>query len=139
VRAMIEEARGLDFASGFRLGVTAGLRKVPAFKKAADFAFAQICFSTPDLLAWREANPLPIPVYAGVMVLASANMARRLAATIPDISIPQSLIDQVEQDPRAGVDFACAQIDEIRASGAFDGIHLVPVSRYREMALRLEN
>jgi 5,10-methylenetetrahydrofolate reductase len=139
VRAMIEEARGLDFASGFRLGVTTGLRKVPAFKKAADFAFAQICFSVPDLLAWREANPLPIPVYAGVMVLASASMARRLAATIPDISIPQSLIDRVEQDPRAGVDFACSQIEEIRASGAFDGVHLVPVSRYREMALRLEN
>jgi 5,10-methylenetetrahydrofolate reductase len=139
VRAMIEEVRGLDFASGFRLGVTSGLRKVPAFKKAADFAFAQICFSTSDLLAWREANPLEIPVYAGVMVLASAGMARRLAATIPDISIPQSLIDRVEQDPRAGVDFAFAQIEEIRASGAFDGVHLVPVSRYREIALRLEN
>ncbi len=139
VRAMIEEARRLEFASGFRLGVTTGLRKVPGFKKEADFAFAQICFSVDELLRWREANPLTLPVFAGVMVLASAAMARRLAATIPDIAIPQALIDQVEKDPRAGVDFACAQIDRIRSSGAFDGVHLVPVSRYREMALRLEN
>ena len=139
VRAMIEEARGLDFASGFRLGVTAGLRKVPAFKKTADFAFAQICFSLPELLAWREANPLPMPVYAGVMVLASVTMARRLAATVPDIAIPDALVNAVEQDKRAGVDFACSQIEQLRSSGAFDGVHLVAVSRYREMALRLES
>jgi methylenetetrahydrofolate reductase (NADPH) len=26
----------------------------------------------------------------------------------------------------------------LRDSGAFDGVHLVPVARYREVALRLE-
>jgi hypothetical protein len=29
-------------------------------------------------------------------------------------------------------------IDAIRASGAFDGVHLVSTSRYRDMAARLE-
>jgi hypothetical protein len=29
-------------------------------------------------------------------------------------------------------------VSEIRDSGAFDGVHLIPVSRYREMAQRLE-
>ena len=72
------------------------------------------------------------------MVLASAGMARRMAATIPDIQIPDALTSDVSRDPRAGVDAACDQILRLRYSGAFDGVHLVPVSRYREVALRLE-
>jgi 5,10-methylenetetrahydrofolate reductase len=65
-------------------------------------------------------------------------MAQRLAATIPDIDIPAELVDRVAQDRRAGVDAACEQIERLREGGAFDGVHLVPVSRYREVALRLE-
>ncbi|HKT05928.1 MAG TPA: methylenetetrahydrofolate reductase [Rugosimonospora sp.] len=144
VRAMMDEARGLvhDPAyEGFpplRVGVATGLRRVPAWKRAADFVFAQMSFSVDALLRWRDSAALDIPVYAGVMVLASPVMAHRLAATIPDIEIPADLVDAVARDPRAGVDAACAQIEQLRASGAFEGVHLVPVSRYREMALRLE-
>jgi methylenetetrahydrofolate reductase (NADPH) len=72
------------------------------------------------------------------MVLASAGMARRLAATIPDIHIPDTLVDAVSRDPQAGVGAACEQILQLRDSGGFDGVHLVPVSRYREIARRLE-
>jgi hypothetical protein len=36
------------------------------------------------------------------------------------------------------VDGAVAQILALRDSGAFDGVHLVPVARYREVTLRLE-
>jgi len=57
---------------------------------------------------------------------------------VPDIDIPAALVDRVAADPRAGVDAACDQIERLRDSGAFDGVHLVPVSRYREVALRLE-
>jgi methylenetetrahydrofolate reductase (NADPH) len=141
---MIEEARGAaaDPAfAGFRpfgIGVTSGLRPVPAWKTAADFTFAQVSFSVEALLRWRESTSLRAPVYAGVMVLASAGMARSLASAIPDIDIPGQLIDDVERDRGAGVDAACEQIMAIRDSGAFDGAHLVPVSRYREVAARLE-
>jgi 5,10-methylenetetrahydrofolate reductase len=72
------------------------------------------------------------------MVLASAGMARNLAAAIPDIDIPDRLVDNVARDRDAGVDAACEQVLAIRDSGAFDGVHLVPVSRYREVAARLE-
>jgi 5,10-methylenetetrahydrofolate reductase len=144
VRAMIEEARGLAgdprYAGHppFRVGVAAGLRRLPAWKRAADFVFAQMSFSVEALLRWRESVSLAVPVYAGVMVLASPAMARRLAARIPDIEIPSALVEQVAQDRRAGVDAACEQIEQLRDSCAFDGVHLVPVSRYRETALRLE-
>jgi len=98
----------------------------------------QVSFSVDALLRWRESAGLRVPVYAGVMVLASAGMARSLAAAIPDIDIPGQLVDDVERDRGAGVDAACEQILAIRDSGAFDGVHLVPVSRYREVAVRLE-
>src|SRR6202050_3547640 len=94
VRGMIEEARGLPaepaFAGvpAFRIGTAAALRPLPAWKRTADFMFAQVSFSLDALLRWREANPVDVPVYAGVMVIASAEHARRLAAAIPDIEIP---------------------------------------------------
>ncbi|NED50853.1 methylenetetrahydrofolate reductase, partial [Micromonospora aurantiaca] len=57
---------------------------------------------------------------------------------IPDIDIPAELVEAVERDRAAGVAAACEQVLAIRDSGAFDGVHLVPVSRYREVAARLE-
>jgi methylenetetrahydrofolate reductase (NADPH) len=96
VRAMIEEARGVAgdpaFAGcrPFGVGVTSGLRLVPGWKAAADFVLVQVSFSVDALLRWRESAGVQVPVYAGVMVLASAGMARSLAAAIPDIEIPAS-------------------------------------------------
>ncbi len=62
----------------------------------------------------------------------------RLAATIPDIQIPAELVEAVTAHPAAGVDAACAQILALRDTGAFAGVHLVPVSRFRQVAARLE-
>jgi methylenetetrahydrofolate reductase (NADPH) len=144
VRAMVDEARGAAadpaFAgrSRFQVGVASGLRPVPEWKRAADFVFVQVSYSLENLLRWRESVDLDVPVYAGVMVLASAGMARTLAAKIPDIDIPGRLVADVERDRDAGVAAACEQISAIRDSGAFDGVHLVPVSRYRQVAARLE-
>jgi methylenetetrahydrofolate reductase (NADPH) len=72
------------------------------------------------------------------MVVASATMARRLLATVPDIDIPDALIQKIEADPDAGIDTALDLIAGIEASDAFAGVHLVPVSRYRQVAARLE-
>jgi methylenetetrahydrofolate reductase (NADPH) len=144
VQAMIEETRAVaqDPAftglAPFRAGVTCGLRAVPAWKAAADFVFAQVSYSLESLLRWREGVQLSGPVYAGVMVLASAAMARNLAGTIPAIDIPEDLVTAVERDRDAGVELACQLVLDIRDSGAFEGVHLVPVSRYRQVAALLE-
>ncbi|MDA0635139.1 methylenetetrahydrofolate reductase [Nonomuraea sp. MCN248] len=140
---MIEEVRGLGedpaFADGpaFRVGTAAGLRPLSTWKRAADFVFVQVSFSLEALLRWREANPMDVPVYAGVMVIASENHARHLAAAIPDIDIPAELVTKVATDRLAGVEAACEQVLAIRDSGAFDGVHLIPVARYREVESRL--
>jgi 5,10-methylenetetrahydrofolate reductase len=138
VRTMIDEARAQDLGRPFRIGVAAAPRRLPGWKRTADFVFAQVNFSVEELLRWRESESLSVPVYAGVMVLASVTMAERLAASIPDIDIPASLVSAVAADRAAGVDAACEQVLALRDSGAFDGVHLVPVARYREVALRLE-
>jgi 5,10-methylenetetrahydrofolate reductase len=140
VRTMIDEARRTAFegCKPFQVGVTSGLRSVPGWKSEADFVFVQVSYSVENLLRWRESVRLQVPVYAGVMVLASPGMARNLAATIPDIDIPDQLVENVERDRDGGVAAACEQILDLRDSGAFDGVHLVPVSRYREVAARLE-
>ncbi len=145
VGAMLEEARSTTdrqaFAGvgPFRLGVTAGLgRRFPRWKQQADFVFVQVSYSVDALLRWRDENPVDLPVYAGVMVLASVTMAERLRASIPDIHIPAELVERVRQDPAAGVDAAREQVLALRDSGAFAGVHLIPVSRYREVSARLE-
>ncbi|NRQ34027.1 methylenetetrahydrofolate reductase [Nonomuraea sp. NN258] len=135
VRSMIEEARA--FSPGFRVGAAAALRPLPAWKRSADFLFSQVSYSVEAQLRWRESQPVDVPVYAGVMVLASENHARRLAAAIPDIDIPEDLVRRVSLDRMAGVAAACEQVLAIRDSGAFAGVHLVPVSRYRDVEARL--
>jgi methylenetetrahydrofolate reductase (NADPH) len=143
VASMITEARRFaertgGLAGAFRLGVTSGLRPLPSWKRDADFLLSQVTFSIDDLLEWRETVSFDGPVYAGVMVVASAPMARKLSDEVPQLSVPDSVIGRVERDRDAGVEIACDLIDKIRESRAFNGVHLIPVTRYREMAARLE-
>ena len=144
VRTMIEELR--TFAAGdafaasrsFRAGVAAGAGPLPAWKRDADFLFAQVRFSLDELLDWRAQIEFDGPVYAGVMVVPSVAMARKLGADIAQLQVPDAWLAAIERDPAAGVELACDLVEQIRASNAFDGVHLIPVSKYREVAARLE-
>ena len=143
VRTMIAEARQFaqrpDVSDGFRIGVTTGLRSMPAWKHEADFLLTQVSFSVPDLIRWRSSHYFAGPVYAGVMVLPSASMARKLSAEVPQLAVPEPIVSQIDGDHGAGVTIACELIERIRDSEAFDGVHLIPVNRYREIASRLES
>ena len=138
VREMIEEVRAFGGDAPFRAGTVTGLGAVPAWKRAADFVLVQVSFSVEALLRWRDRAALDVPVYAGVLVVASERMAKRLHDDIRGVDIPEALIAAVARDPNAGVDAACEQVVALRDSGAFAGVHLIPVSRYRDVAARLE-
>jgi 5,10-methylenetetrahydrofolate reductase len=144
VRRMMEEIRSFGsteiFAASprFRVGVTTRLGPVAPFKADADFLVTQVSHSIDDLARWRDAAPFAGPVYAGVMVVASASMARKLAAETSQLAVPAWLVEAVEADPHAGLDAACALVDAVRGHGGFAGVHLVGVGRYRELAARLE-
>jgi len=144
VRSMLDELRTFSatpaFEGGrpFRAGVTSRLRPLPPWKAEADFVFAQVSFSLDELLRWRDALDFDGPVYAGVIVLASAPMARKLDSAIAEIAVPQEWVEAVERDPSAGVELACGLARDVMDSGAFAGVHLIPGARYREVAARLE-
>jgi len=143
VRAMLTEARRFGEHhrlgdGGLRLGVASRLSPLPAWKREADFVCAQVGFSLEELLAWRAAVDFDGPVYAGVMVVASAQMAAKLSSDFPELAVPRWVVERIEGDGRAGVEIACDMVCQVRDSGAFAGVHLVPVRRYREVARRLE-
>ena len=142
VKAMITEAREFakqtELDEPIRLGLATGLRSLPAWKQSADFLLAQVAYSIDELLHWRSSVTFDGPIYAGVMVLPSSTMARKLSGDVPQLAVPESIIARLDENNGAGVDIACDLIKEIYESKAFDGVHLIPVSRYREMAARLE-
>jgi 5,10-methylenetetrahydrofolate reductase len=143
VKAMITEARGFaertDMIDSLRLGAATGLRPIPGWKQGADFLLSQVTYSIEDLLRWRASVEFDGPIYAGVMVLPSSSMARKLSADVPQLAVPETIIGQLDRDRGSGVDIACDHIKAIYESEAFDGIHLIPVIRYREIAARLES
>jgi len=143
VRSMIEFLRRFsdehqNHAREFRAGVTTRLGALPAWKRAADFLFVQVSFDLEALLAWRDTVRFDGNIYAGVMVIPSPSMARKLVADIPDIVVPSPWLDAIEQDRSAGVELACELANGIAESGAFEGVHLIPGVRYRETASLLE-
>ena len=142
VRTMIAEARAFagttDGDGAFRIGVATGLGQIPAWKEEADFLLTQVSFSAGELVEWRRSVEFDGPVFAGVLVLASSSMARKLSVDIPQLTVPESIVDRLDHHRDAGVDIASDLIVALRESKAFDGIHLIPVTRYREMAARLE-
>ncbi len=144
VQTMLDELRTFSSrpettGARFRGGVTSRLRPLAAWKQHADFLFVQVGFDVDELTRWRESIVFDGAVYAGVLVLASAAMATKLNGQMSEIRFPPDLGDRLDADPNAGVDFACEQVVAIRETGAFDGVHLIPVSRYREVAARLES
>jgi 5,10-methylenetetrahydrofolate reductase len=118
--------------------VSAGAGPLPEWKRAADFVFAQVRFSLDEMLEWRAGIDFDGPVYAGVIVVPSVAMGRKIGADIKELTVPDAWLAAIERDPNAGVDLACDLVEAVRESGAYDGVHLIPVSRYREVAARLE-
>jgi methylenetetrahydrofolate reductase (NADPH) len=143
VRGMISEVR--SFGTGalfegypqFKIGTVAKPGRPLGWRTSADFIVVQISFALDRLLEWRQSITFGGKLYAGLLVLASSRMARRVTAGFPEIHIPSRLIDKLEGDPQYGLELACQQLEALEASGAFDGVHLVPVGRYREMAALL--
>jgi len=144
VRGMIEEIRTFgssetfDSHGPFSAGVTSRLVPLPEWKREADFIFVQACFDLDELVRWRKSIDFNGKVFAGVIVVASPVMAKTLAEATNQIEMPESLIRDLDGDRDAGVAFACELMKDIRSSGMFDGIHLIPVGRYRTVAARLE-
>ena len=140
VRTMIDEARGfredapLHGYPGFKAGTVAKLARPLAWRSAADFVLVQVTYALDSLAGWARSLDYEGKMYAGVLVLENARMARRISATIPDISIPENVIKGLESDPSYGLDLALEQVEAVRALKPFAGVHLIPVKLFSQMA-----
>ncbi len=138
VRGMIDHVHSygtgpeFDGSKRFRVGTVVKVGRELAWRARADFVFVQVTFNLERLIAWRERLRYEGRVYAAVLVLGGRRMAERINATLPDVHIPQRIVDKLD-DPSFGLELARRQTEELKASGAFDGIHLIPVGRFREV------
>jgi 5,10-methylenetetrahydrofolate reductase len=137
VHRMIDEAHAYQ-ARAFTVGATIRVgASVPVWKTKADFLLAQVSYDVDRLLAWRDGLRYDGKLFAGVMVMASSKMAQRIAADVPEIGVPDELIAALDADRDAGVELAVEMVERLRESRHFDGVHLVPVGRYADIASRL--
>lgn len=140
VQSMIELARAFAEEQGrpIRIGVSCGLGHVPAWKHQADAWYVQVSYDIDTMLTWRSGVDFDGAIYAGVMALPSASMARKLGADVPQLAVPAAVLARLERDRDAGVDLAVELVTEVRDAGVFPGVHLIPVNRYRQVAAALE-
>jgi len=140
VRSMIDIAREFaeEQAMPIRIGVSCSLGSVPAWKHAADAWYVQVSYDLDTMLAWRADVDFDGAIYAGVIALPSATMARKVSADVPQLAVPTHVLDRLEIEPNAGIDLAVDLVCGLRDSAAFDGAHLIPVNRYRQIAAALE-
>ena len=144
VRSMIAEAR--EFATGrragvrpFTIGVTSTLRTLPAWKHDADRLFTQVSFSVDRLTEWRSTIEFDGPVYAGVMVRRQRGDGPEAHRRVrPARRAGRRHRRSSSATPTPESSWRATSSLQIRESGAFDGVHLVPVGRYRDVARRLE-
>ncbi len=139
VRKMIDLAREFSAEQDWplRIGVSCGLGDVQPWKHEADAWYVQVSYSADALADWRRSIDFDGDVYAGVMVIPSARMALKLSADVPQLAVPEHLVDLIDREPDAGVSFAADLVGDIAATESFDGVHLIPVARYREIAAAL--
>jgi len=139
VRKMIDEARNFD-GMDFRIGATTrAFADIPQWKRSADFLVVQLSFDVEELIRWRERLDYDGTLLAGVMVLGSGAMARRLGKAAADIAIPEALIERLDTDSDYGVEYALEMTQRLRTAGCFAGVHLVPARRYQQIADRLRH
>src|SRR3954468_8404955 len=100
VRKMIDLAREFSQEQGWplRIGVSCALGDVQPWKHEADAWYVQVSYSADDLAAWRQRVEFEGAVYAGVMVIPSARMARKLASDVPQLAVPPHLVEMIDRD-----------------------------------------
>jgi methylenetetrahydrofolate reductase (NADPH) len=104
-------------------------------KAGAEFIQTQAIY---DLDSFKKfmgyARRFEVKVLAGIVLLASAGMARFMNANVPGIFVPQELIDELAGAPKGkalnqGIEIAGRQIRQLREEKICDGVHIMAIGR----------
>ncbi len=115
-------------ADPFELSLVKLQKKVAS---GARFFQTQAIFDPERLRHFRDAvRHLPVKVIGGILLLKSAGMARYINRTIPGLTVPDNLIDELahSENPGAtGIEIACRLARQ--TAGICDGIHIMAMGR----------
>lgn len=136
VSQMLAECRS-DLGGGVKVGATTRLGPLAPWKREVDRLLVQVSWSLEGLLRWRERIDFDGPVVPAVMAVPSIAMAARLGARIPELAVPDPWLEAISSDPGAGFELAAGLVQQIRDSGAFEGVHVIGGARFAKAAAAL--
>jgi len=84
----------------------------------------------------QYASQFPVKILAGIIVLASARMARYMNENVPGVIVPQATIDELATAEKGkglqkGMEIAARAIRSIKAGGLCHGVHIMAVGNER--------
>lgn len=104
-------------------------------KAGAEFIQTQAIYDLDNFKKFMDyARQFDIKILAGIVLLASAGMARFMNANVPGIYVPQDLIDEMAGAPKGkavekGIEIAGRQIRQLREQKVCDGVHVMAIGR----------
>lgn len=128
---------GADTEAAFELQLLKMERKIAA---GAKFFQTQAVFDVPTFARFMErAKKYNVPIFAGIIPLKSAGMARFMNKNISGIFIPDILVDQMakaEDKSKTGVEIAAGIIRDLK--GMCQGIHVMAMGWERKVPEMLD-
>lgn len=101
----------------------------------ADFFQTQAIYDLDNFAKFMEhARKFNVKVFAGIVLLTSAGMARYMNANVPGIFVPQNLIDELKSAPKGtaldkGIEIAGRMIATLKNESICDGVHIMAINK----------
>jgi methylenetetrahydrofolate reductase (NADPH) len=101
----------------------------------AEFFQTQAIYDLDNFSKFMEyARQFPVKVLAGIVLLASARMAKYMTENVPGIFVPQDLIDELAGAPKGealnkGIEIAGRMIAALKRDSICDGVHIMAIGR----------
>jgi methylenetetrahydrofolate reductase (NADPH) len=101
----------------------------------AEFFQTQAIYDLDNFAKFMEfARQFPVKILAGIVLLASARMAKYMTENVPGIFVPQELIDELASAPKGealnkGIEIAGRMIATLKNESVCDGVHVMAIGR----------
>jgi len=101
----------------------------------AEFIQTQAVYDLDHFQSFMDyARAFPVKILAGIILLTSAPMARFMNKNVAGVSVPQHLIDEMDEAPKGrkldqGIEIAGRMIRRIRDEKMCDGVHIMAIGK----------
>jgi len=101
----------------------------------AEFFQTQAIYDLDNFTKFMQyARQFPVKILAGIVLLASARMAKYMNENVPGIFVPQDLIDELANAPKGealskGIEIAGRTVAVLKRDSLCDGVHIMAIGR----------